>query len=284
VADYPIEELAHRAGMSVRNVRTYVSRGLLPPARMAGRAARYSDEHLDRLDLVNGLRRRGFTLGAIEVLVRQDPDRAAEDALRLYRGMLAPWRPEEPVEIDEDALAGWMGLPQESLDALRTGPAEAGSGESGSGPGIATARLREAGLIEPAGPGRIRILRPDLVRAGGDAVRLGIPLEAVLTLREHLDEHTGRIAELFVGLFADQVWAGYVRDGLPAEGVPRIQTVVEGLQPVATTALLSSFRARMQSTMDAFIERISGEISESAAVDAARLLGPRGTERRLDDR
>ncbi|MBN9734886.1 MULTISPECIES: MerR family transcriptional regulator [unclassified Pseudonocardia] len=282
MADYPIEELAHRAGMSVRNVRTYVSRGLLPPARMAGRAARYTDEHLDRLDLVNGLRRRGFTLGAIEVLVRQDPDRAAEDALRLYRGMLAPWRPEEPVEIDEDALAGWMGLPPEALEALRGDPGDAGPGTAG--PGVTTARLREAGLVEPAGPGRIRILRPDLVRAGGDAVRLGIPLEAVLTLREHLDEHTGRIAELFVELFAEQVWAGYVRDGLPAEGVPRIQTVVEGLQPVATTALLSSFRARMQSTMDAFIERISGEISESAAADAARLLGPRGTERRLDDR
>lgn len=268
--DFPIEELAHRAGMSVRNVRTYISRGLLPAGRMVGRAARYTDAHLDRLDLVNGLRRRGFSLGAIEVLVRQDPDRAAEDALRLHRGMLAPWQPEEPVEIGEDELPAWMGLDPDGAgaEAVRS----------------AAERIRDAGLVEPAGPGRIRILRPDLVRAGGDAVRLGIPLEAVLELREHLDVHTGRIAELFVALFAEQVWAGYVREGLPAEGVPRIQTVVEQLQPVATTALLSSFRARMQSTMDAFIEQISDEISDGAQADAARRLGTRTVDRRLDGR
>ncbi|ANY08490.1 MerR family transcriptional regulator [Pseudonocardia sp. HH130630-07] len=257
--DFPIEELAHRAGMTVRNVRTYISRGLLPAGRMAGRAARYTDEHLARLDLVNGLRRRGFSLAAIEVLVHQEPDRAAEDALRLYRGMLAPWEPEEPVEIDDDDLPRWMGLDP-------------------GGPGAAevherTDEMRAAGLVEPAGPGRLRILRPDLVRAGGDAVRLGIGVDAVLALRAELDVHTGRIAELFVALFAEQVWAEHVRAGLPASGATRIQDVVGSLQPVATTALLSSFRSRMQTTMDAFVERISGEISEPPDARAAARRG-----------
>lgn len=254
MADFPIEELARLAGMSVRNVRAYVSRGLLPPGRMQGRAARYSDEHLDRLDLVNGLRRRGFSLAAIEVLVRQDTAQPAEDALRLYRGMLAPWQPEEPMLVDADGLAEWLGLDGAAAEELDV------------------AALVDAGLVERAGAGRLRVLRPELLRAGADAVRLGITQQAVLDLHRDLDGHCERIAELFVALFADQVWARHVADGMPAERAPEIQSVVEQLQPVATRALLSSFRSRMQATMDGFIERISEDLAPS---DAGRALGVR---------
>lgn len=258
--EFPIEELARRASLSVRNVRSHITRGLLPPGEMRGRAARYTARHVDRLDLISGLRRRGFSLAAIEVLINQSATRTAEEALRLYRGMLAPWEPEEPVEVDAGALPEWAGVPQDDPAAGRI---------RGAVP-----RLVEAGLAEPAGPGRVRLLRPDLVSAGVQAVRLGMSVGSVLELHLELDRHTGTVARLFVELFADQIWAAHVRDGLPAEGTPGIQTAVEKLQPVATLALLSSFRSVMQSTMDEFIGRISEELAPD---EAARAMAIRTT-------
>lgn len=260
MADFPIEELARRAGMTVRTVRSYITRGLLPPSGRAGRAARYTEAHLDRLDLVNGLRRRGFSLGAIEVLVTQDSGRTAEEALRLYRGMLAPWQPEEPVELDGAELPGHLGLTPDMVSADEL-----------------VRHLRATGVVETTEDARLRILRPDLARAAAEAVRLGIPPAALVGLRRRLDDHTGAVAEMFVELFARQVWDGYVEAGLPAGDAPRIQRTVEQLQPVATLALLSSFRSRMQDAMDAFITRISDDIS----ADAGRAMGIRTTD--LDD-
>ena len=193
MADFPIEELARRAGMTVRTVRSYITRGLLPPGERAGRAARYTDTHLARLDLVNGLRRRGFSLGAIEVLVTQDPERTAEEALRLYRGMLAPWQPEEPVEVDGTELPTHLGLDPDAVSADEL-----------------VRHLCATGVVETAAHGRLRILRPDLARAAAEAVRLGIPPAALVGLRRRLDDHTGAVAEMFVELFARQVWDEHV--------------------------------------------------------------------------
>ena len=43
-----VDELARRAGVTVRNVRAYAARGLLPPPRMVGRTGYYGREHVAR--------------------------------------------------------------------------------------------------------------------------------------------------------------------------------------------------------------------------------------------
>ena len=43
MAEYRIDDLAREAGTTVRNVRVYQDRGLLPPPRREGRAGIYSD-------------------------------------------------------------------------------------------------------------------------------------------------------------------------------------------------------------------------------------------------
>jgi DNA-binding transcriptional MerR regulator len=50
-----IEDLAERAGVSVRTVRFYISQGLLAGPGTRGRAAAYGDEHLARLRLIRRL-------------------------------------------------------------------------------------------------------------------------------------------------------------------------------------------------------------------------------------
>lgn len=246
---YPIDRLAAQAGMTVRNVRAHLSRGLVPPGEMRGRTAWYGPEHLARLELISGLQRRGFSLAAIGVLINQTPSGSAEDALRLYRGMLAPWQPEEPVEIDEDDFARWAGTEL---------------------PAAATARLTGSGLVERPRPGRLRILNPSMVRAGAHAVALGLSPDAVVEVGVQLQERTREIAEVFVGLFRDEVWRRHVEAGLPRSGVADLRTAVEALQPVATQSLLGAFRQTMQEAMDDFIRKLSEDLAPADRSSADR--------------
>ncbi|MCA1677155.1 MAG: MerR family transcriptional regulator, partial [Actinobacteria bacterium] len=164
-ADLTIDQLAARAGMTVRNIRSHVSRGLLPPSQLRGRTAYYDSAHLARLRLIAGLQQQGFSLAAIEAVVRQTPARSAEQALAFYRGILAPWQPEDPVEMPYSELADWLGNEPE--------PETLG-------------RLHADGILELLGGGRVRITNPALLRAGAQTVRLGIPVDAVLALRPEL--------------------------------------------------------------------------------------------------
>src|SRR5436305_14524919 len=68
-AEYRIDELAREAGTTVRNVRAYQDRGLLPPPRRSGRVGLYTDAHLARLRLIGQLLERGYTLANIAELV-----------------------------------------------------------------------------------------------------------------------------------------------------------------------------------------------------------------------
>lgn len=238
--EYTIDQLAARVGMTVRNVRAHLSRGLLPAGEMRGRTSWYGHEHVARLELIAGLQRRGFSLAAIGVLVNQTPSGSAEEALRLYRGMLAPWQPEEPVEIARDELGAWAGA---GMDA------------------DTVALLVDSGLVEHAGGDRLRILNPSMVRAGAHAIALGLSAEAVVEVGAELRTRTREIADVFVGLFRDQVWAVHVEAGLPRSGVADVRTAVEALQPVATQSLLGAFRQTMQEAMDEFIRRLSEDLT-----------------------
>jgi DNA-binding transcriptional MerR regulator len=71
-----LDELTDRVGMSVRNVRFYTSRGLVPPPIRRGRSGFYSADHVARLELVQELQSHGFTLAAIEKYVAGIPGTA----------------------------------------------------------------------------------------------------------------------------------------------------------------------------------------------------------------
>jgi DNA-binding transcriptional MerR regulator len=73
VSDYRVEELAERAGISVELVRSYQSKGLLPPPRHEGRVALYGGHHLERLDHIRTLKSRGYALKAIGELLGRRP-------------------------------------------------------------------------------------------------------------------------------------------------------------------------------------------------------------------
>ncbi|MFE9480006.1 MerR family transcriptional regulator [Streptomyces spororaveus] len=67
--EFRIAELAEEAGVSVRTVRFYRERRLLPPPRRDGRIGWYSETHLARLRTIAALLDRGHTLGGIAELM-----------------------------------------------------------------------------------------------------------------------------------------------------------------------------------------------------------------------
>jgi DNA-binding transcriptional MerR regulator len=228
--------------MTVRNVRAHAARGLLPPPRMQGRTGFYGAEHLARLDLITHLQAEGFSLAAIERLVDTTPNQTAEHALSQYLEMLMPWQAEPPVDMPRDEFASWIGIEPTHYEMLT-----------------------EAGLVEDLGEGAVRVHSPGMVRAGAEAVRLGMPLEALLETRRLVLDHVTDVAANFVDLFRRTVWQEFVDDGLPADRFADIRDVVAKLQPVAAQTVMSAFRETMPRAVGDLVREASRILGDDEA-------------------
>ena len=122
-ADLTVDQLAQRVGMTVRNVRAYAARGLLPPPRLRGRTGYYGSEHVARLSLVRDLLAQGYTLAAVEKSVAGDASPLAL-VLSLAWGVARLSRRIPAGTFDEESpiAAQEQGLPKRS-GALRPGVA-----------------------------------------------------------------------------------------------------------------------------------------------------------------
>ncbi|MFF8032411.1 MULTISPECIES: MerR family transcriptional regulator [unclassified Streptomyces] len=99
--EYRVEELARLAGITVRTLRFYRERKLIPPPRREGRIAWYDDHHLARLRTITALLERGHTLNGIAELAEAfDHGRDVGELL----GMEAPTE-ETPVRLTPEELA-----------------------------------------------------------------------------------------------------------------------------------------------------------------------------------
>jgi DNA-binding transcriptional MerR regulator len=199
---------------------------------MQGRTGFYGTEHLARLELITHLQSEGFSLAAIERLVDATPSQTAERALSQYLDMLMPWQAEPPVDMARDEFTSWVGVEPAHYDML------AG-----------------AGLIEDLGGGSIRVHSPGMVRAGAEAVRLGMPLDALLGTRRMVLEHVTEVAQDFVAA------------GLPADRFEEIRDVVAKLQPVAAQTVMSAFRETMPRAVGDLVREASRVLGDDEAPD-----------------
>ncbi len=99
-----VDELAARAGVTVRTVRFYATRGLLPPPRLRGRTGLYGPDHLARLELVRELQSLGLTLASIDKHLARIPLDASVEDLALQRALLSPWAPDRPEDLGRHEL------------------------------------------------------------------------------------------------------------------------------------------------------------------------------------
>ena len=241
-AQMTIDRLAASVGMTVRNVRAYAGRGLIPPPRLVGRTGYYGPEHVSRLLLIRDLLDRGYTLAAVEKVLARQSTATAGHALEMLHTLEDPLgRPEEPEEMPVSALLRMAGVAEETgfLD-----------------------RLVELGLAERVDHDTVRLLRPFVVRAGAKAVALGLERDAVLALLPLLGEHLHVIAQRFVDDFRAQVWNPFVEAGLPEDRWPAMLETIRTLLPVASQAVLAVFRDELNTVIDEALGEELGRLAD----------------------
>ncbi len=235
-----VDELAARVGVTVRNVRAYAARGLLPPPRLVGRTGYYGREHVARLLLVREMLAEGFSLSMIERTLAAAPPTASATTLALHRALLAPWLPPEPEETTPAELAARAGVPEdESL----------------------VDRLVDMGVVERTDDGGLRVLDPPLLTAGLQVVALGVPPDRLIAAQARVNDLVQQIAATYVQLYLDTGWRDFMEAGAPREKMDDVRATVSRLQPAAAQALLASFRREMASAVQA---AIAGELNRLA--------------------
>ncbi|MEU0949795.1 MerR family transcriptional regulator [Streptomyces canus] len=169
-----MEELARLAGITVRTLRFYRERKLIPPPRREGRIAWYDDHHLARLRTIAALLERGHTLtGIAELAEALDHGRDVADVLGV-----APPTEEEPVRLTPEELA-----------ARFEGEVTAEN----------LAAALDLGYLGTDGDEIVHISRR-LLDVSSALVREGIPLAEVLTAGKQVREHVDALAEMFADL------------------------------------------------------------------------------------
>ncbi len=211
-----LEELTKRVGMSVRNIRFYTTKGLVPPPIRRGRSGYYSADHVVRLELVRELQAHGFTLSAIERYMARIPENASPETIALHRTLLAPWMPDLPETVSRKELVRRAGRPL-SDDDLAT--------------------LNVLGIVYPTKQGKFQVAVAHL-SMGVALLDLGLPQETALAAQEIFTAHGRAIAEELTALFKKHVWPAYKEQGVSAE---HVREVVEKFKPVTVAALVASY-------------------------------------------
>lgn len=210
-----LDELCERVGMSVRNVRFYTSRGLVPSPIKRGRSGYYSRDHVARLELVTELQQHGFTLSAIERYVARIPEDATPSSISLHRALLAPWVSEVVETASRSQLDDYAGrtLTDEELEVLET-----------------------LGVISSRGS-RYDVTVAHL-RAGLKLIRFGWPKDAAVESMRIYQEHAEAIAEGITDLFREKVWPAYRASGATDDD---LLEAVEVLMPMSIAGLVSAY-------------------------------------------
>jgi len=233
-----IADLARASSLSVRNIREYQDRGLLPPPRRDGRVAWYDEDHLVRLRLISRLLDRGYTIAVIrDLLDAWSAGRDLHDVLGLETTVSRPWTDEEP------GRATLLQLRRRFRGQLTPG------------------RLRRAvrlGLVEPSGA-TFTVPSPRLLDAGTDLVAAGVPLATVLDLVERVQRDLRSPADRFVRMVLDQLIPPGTPGGLPpGDELPEVTRTVETLRPHAQLAVSALFARAMRAAVDDAVDRVAG--------------------------
>ncbi|WP_179272415.1 MerR family transcriptional regulator [Streptomyces sp. XY006] len=219
-----IDELAARAGVTVRTVRFYGTKGLLPPPVLGPRrVGHYGREHLDRLALIEELQRQGLTLAGIERYLRQLPADLSAHDLAIHRAVVASWAPDTVETVTRRELARRAGRPLDEEDVER---------------------LVAMGVVRPAGDGYEADL--GLLRLGAGLLDVPLSPEAIFAARKVLLEHARAAARELSQLFRGEVAERDARD---------VRSLSAHMHPLVVQALLTAFQRSLQEELGEWLTR-----------------------------
>ncbi|MFI2234578.1 MerR family transcriptional regulator [Nocardia testacea] len=200
--EYTIDELARAAGTTVRSLRVYHERGVLPPPQVKGRTGYYSPDHLNRVRTISRLLDRGIKLNGIKELLKAwDRGDDLGDILGVGT-LLGGMESGEP-------LAGESAVPADAIAATEL-QERYGSVPNG------LARIVAVGLYEPVDAATYRPADRQLIRIAEQLAAAGVPDAEVLGELERIRADCDRMARRFVDLFHRTAWQKYQDSGQEA--------------------------------------------------------------------
>lgn len=229
-----VDQLAGRSGVSVRTIRFYAGKGLIPPPMLRGRVGLYGPDHLARLELVAELSGLGFTLAAIEGYLARLPEAVGAEALVLQRALLAPWVPEPLEEITTVELCERAGraLSDEEM-----------------------ASLEALGTIEHRN-GMITLRSAATLTTTLALLDLGYPLDTLRRSHALITKHTSALADDLMELFQEEVLQPYRDRGRPASERARLREMFLRIKPLTVQGVMTAFgRAVNRNIRERFAER-----------------------------
>ncbi|MEU2223610.1 MerR family transcriptional regulator [Streptomyces sp. NPDC018347] len=233
-APLTIDELAAQAGVTVRTVRFYGTRGLLPPPVIGPRrVGHYGREHLARLTLIEEMQHQGMTLAAIERHLRQLPADLGPHDLAIHRAVVASWAPDTVETVSRPELERRAGrrLTEEDVDRLAAMNVVTRDGES--------FRV-DCGLLRLA----VRLLDVPLAQ------------ETILAARTVLTGHARAAAHELSDLLREAV----------AERDPRdVRSLSAHMHPLVVQALLTTFQRSLREELRQWLDGAA-----AAPVDGSR--------------
>lgn len=211
-----VDELAARTGLTVRTVRFYASEGLLPPPQRRGRIAYYDAQHRMRLDLIRTLQEHGYTLSAIQRVLDRLPENASPAEYAVQAAVLAPWLPDQIVEVTREELQHRAGRAVDDAQLQY---------------------LEATGAVERVGTDRFRT-SPALLGHAVELFALPVPQSVLQQSAAIISEHATAVADGLTELFARAVWGPYQRGELTHE---QVVAILERMRPLALQGLLGAF-------------------------------------------
>ncbi|MFF8710349.1 MerR family transcriptional regulator [Streptomyces sp. NPDC015184] len=215
-AEYRIEDLAHVSGATVRTIRAYQDRGLLPTPERRGRANVYRDTHLARLRQIADLLDRGYTLASIkELLDAWDTGRGLGGVLGLVAEVHGPWTDERADRITRAELNERFG---------------------GTPDDEAVVEAMELGVLEPI-PGKddeFLVPSPQELAVAVELYAAGVPLSAISGHLRELRGQVEHIASRFLEFTTEHVFARYLGHRPPTDSdAAEAAAMVRRLRPLA---------------------------------------------------
>ncbi len=224
---FQIEELSRRTGMTVRSLRSYQSRRLLPPPEVRGRTGYYDERHVARIELIKDLQSEGFKLESLARMLDRGGFSDA-DLLRFTRSVRGMFGASEGQIVTVQDLVERFDV--RDLDSA----------------GPLLDRAEKLGLFRKVGDDTYEELAPRLIEAGERATgSLGLDLGEALDIVAQLRKHAEGVARLYLDLYLKRVWTPFVEAGRPQEQWSAVQDALEDVRSLATEALQGAFELVM---------------------------------------
>jgi DNA-binding transcriptional MerR regulator len=242
-----IDDLARTAGLPVRTLREYHTMRLLPPPERRGRVGLYGPGHVQRLQLIARLQRRGYSLAGIrDLLGAWESGTDLTTLLGVDEGQAVV--DETPLRLTRTELLRRLPALEYSLDRAAT-----------------------AGLARPHGADHFIVRSPALLTLAADWVRAGVPLTDVLEVIQALTGEIGTLARTLAGLIADRISPSAAASAVELPGLLQCgrPLLLQGVASTLADRLGAALAQRAAATGDTRLRSALDSVRVGAVTDSA---------------